>query len=466
MLWRELADRRGELASFVVRPRIPVAECLARADFAPPFEFYAHALTARGMRKRLLARLGPEANDAIDEFLSLALSYEAINPPSLEGFLHWIERGDAEIKRDMERGRDEVRVMTVHGAKGLEADIVILPDTTSLPDPPGKRGDLLYTDKGVIYPVTDSEAPAAVKVAKAEAAIEALKEHRRLLYVALTRAKDFLYVCGFANKNGIKPGSWYELAQRAAQSLGKSIVRGDDLARDRRRRDGDRAAFVKPRSSAPSPCPDWALAEPKPEHATPRLIRPSDAAGLEEPGVFSPAGPKAAKRFRRGQLVHTLLARLPDFAPESRRAVALTYLAARDVPPEEAASLTDETLAVISDPRFAAAFATHRTRGSGDCRRSAGTRAWRARERAYRPAGGVGRRSAGDRFQDKPASARAGGRRAYALSRPNGALSRRSRQGVSGASNRLCAHLDRGTRSDGAPRCASRRGNGAYTRTP
>ncbi len=115
-----------------------------------------------------------------------------LNTPSLEGFLHWIERGDIEIKRDMERGRDEVRVMTVHGAKGLEADIVILPDTTSLPDSPGKRGGLLYMDDGVVFPLADGEAPAAVKAAKAAAEIEARKEHRRLLYVALTRASDRL----------------------------------------------------------------------------------------------------------------------------------------------------------------------------------------------------------------------------------------------------------------------------------
>ena len=69
----------------------------------------------------------------------MALNYERGQTPSLEGFLDWLERGGTEIKRDMERGRDEVRVMTVHGAKGLEADIVILPDTTTLPDPLSAR---------------------------------------------------------------------------------------------------------------------------------------------------------------------------------------------------------------------------------------------------------------------------------------------------------------------------------------
>jgi ATP-dependent helicase/nuclease subunit A len=162
-----------------------------------------------------------------------------------------------------------------------------------------------------------------VKVAKAEAAMEALKEHRRLLYVALTRAKDFLYVCGFENKNGVKPGSWYELAQRAAQSLGKTIVQGDATLRVV----GDaemEAALAGANPDAPRiALPDWALIEPKPEHVTPRLIRPSDAAGLEEPGVFSPAGPKAAARFRRGQLVHTLSGAVAGYCSRSIGAMRL-----------------------------------------------------------------------------------------------------------------------------------------------
>src|SRR5690606_14101184 len=103
-----------------------------RADFEPPYEFFAHVLAEMG-RERLLARLGPDAADPIDELLSLALEFERRHAPSLEAFVHWVERGAAEIKRDMDQGRDEVRVMTVHGAKGLEADIVFMPDTCAAP---------------------------------------------------------------------------------------------------------------------------------------------------------------------------------------------------------------------------------------------------------------------------------------------------------------------------------------------
>src|ERR1700759_4341407 len=110
-----------------------------------------------------------ESADAIEEFVSLTLAYERSHSPSLEGFLDWVERGGVEIKRDMEHGRDEVRVMTVHGAKGLEADIVILPDTTSLPEPPSRKGQLLYHEDGVFFPVAEADAPEIVRQAKARA---------------------------------------------------------------------------------------------------------------------------------------------------------------------------------------------------------------------------------------------------------------------------------------------------------
>jgi ATP-dependent helicase/nuclease subunit A len=351
-LWAALEMRRDETA-FVFAHAF-LSECRSRADFVPPYEFFARALSADGLRRRLLSRLGPEANDAIDEFLSLALAHEATNPPSLEGFLHWLERGDAEIKRDMERGRDEVRVMTVHGAKGLEADIVILPDTTTIPEGTGQHGNLLYTDKGPVFPVSDPIAPPLVLQAKQAAKADALREHRRLLYVALTRARDRLCICGFANKNGIKDGSWYRLAESAAKELGIETQRGDETIHVFGDADVESIVPSAPESAKPS-VPAWMTARPAIERTRPRLIRPSDGTGLEEPTVISPAGRNAA-RFRRGILIHDLLARLPDVEPAKRRDIALSFLKARDIDAEHAAALADETLAVLNDPQFAAAF--------------------------------------------------------------------------------------------------------------
>ena len=331
-----------------------LAAMRSRADFAPPYEFYAEALTARGMRLKLLGRLGPDAGDAIDEFLSLSFAYEAGNTPSLEGFLHWVEQGGAQIKRDMERARDEVRVMTVHGAKGLEADIVILPDTTGVPNLSGDHGKLLYTENGVLYPVADAAAPAAVLAAKDEAKRRMMEERRRLLYVALTRARDRLIVCGFESKKGVQEGSWYQLAQRAAEAIGKPVERGGEIIHVI----GDPAdilAGAEAKSPAPAIARKAWLDRPAPRDApSPRLVRPFDAAGMDEPATFSPFADN--RRFRRGLLVHALLAHLPDAAQAERADIARQFLRMQSVEGEDAESLVRETLAVLDDPTFAAAF--------------------------------------------------------------------------------------------------------------
>jgi len=348
-LWTQLAARREDFRE----AHAFLSAMLERADYAPPFEFYSHALTALKGKEKLLARLGQESADAIEEFLSLTLTHEQSHSPSLETFLDWVERGGVEIKRDMERGRDEVRVMTVHGAKGLEADIVILPDTTSLPEPPSRKGHLLYQDGDVLFPLANDQAPEIVKAAKARAEAETLKEHRRLLYVALTRARDRLYVCGFENKKGVKPGSWYQLAQAAAQALGTKVTRGEGEITTFGSLEEEKGETGKV-ADQEGALPGWITAPAPPEPTAPRLIRPSDASGVPPP-TFSPRD-KGAARFRRGLVVHALLARLPEIAPGKRHAIALKYVEASGLKNSE--QLVAETLAVLEHPAFAAAFET------------------------------------------------------------------------------------------------------------
>ncbi len=230
-LWKSVIDHAGD------NPRYKAAadtlkRWRSRADFVPPFEFFASILDREGGRTKILSRLGPEAADPIDEFLNLALSYDDASPPSLTGFLTYLREADREVKRDMEHGRNEVRVMTVHGAKGLEAPIVFLPDTCSTATGGPINTYLQFDDIGVlgidakpfVWSVKGTSGHSTITAAKQERNLRETEERNRLLYVAMTRARDRLYIAGFEGKNGKSTGCWYELIDNA---LGDMLQEAD-----------------------------------------------------------------------------------------------------------------------------------------------------------------------------------------------------------------------------------------------
>src|SRR6266702_2871976 len=175
-------------------------QCERRFVSETPFAFYAWLLGGDGGRARILGRLGHEANDALDEFLELALNYESKAPASLQGFMAWLRAADTEVKRDMEISRDEVRVMTVHGAKGLEAPVIIMADTTTSPSDT-QRLRLIQLPQGnggkvVVWAGRKADDPPAVAAARNAMLEETEHEYRRLLYDAMTRAADRLIIAG------------------------------------------------------------------------------------------------------------------------------------------------------------------------------------------------------------------------------------------------------------------------------
>jgi len=353
-----------------------------RADFVPPYEFLSGLLDRDGMRSRLLDRLGSEAADPLDELLEAAVTFDESEPPSLQAFISRLAESGREIKRDMEHGRDEVRVMTVHGAKGLEAPVVFLPDACWSVAGGGNRRLLDYADmarsKGLPAPFLwrvkgTSGTPAARKAA---AGIETAEreERNRLLYVALTRARDRLYVTGVDGKRKRDSACWYDLVVHALDGVLSPAVDGV-------RRYGSEQAVPPVQKPAtgesrdpPVPLPSWAT---RPAPRVPQTVVPlvpsrlapleTDASGdpvdaepgrQRDPPSLPPGQLAGATRFLRGTLTHALLQHLPDVASDRRHAAAEAFAASRGAGLSLAtrASIVRETLAVLDHPDFAPLF--------------------------------------------------------------------------------------------------------------
>jgi ATP-dependent helicase/nuclease subunit A len=378
----ELAfDRKGSLRAALARKATEdlayaaaaalLERCAAQARNSSPFGFHAWLLGAAGGRAKFLRRLGPEATDALDEFLELALDYERREAPSLQGFMAWLRAAETEIKRDMEITRDEVRVMTVHGAKGLEAPLVILADTTSTPQGPRPPRLLALpaqraapgTPDRLVWAGAKASDVQAVADARQRARTEAEDEYRRLLYVAMTRAADRLIVAGCEGVRKRPDGCWYDLIFEGLHDRDgfETIGEGDaQIWRYRKVADTAAAAPSEPPTEAVATptWPAWLRRNAPAEPERPVAITPSEGDETTPGERVAGGGEARAVAIARGLLIHRLMQSLPDIAPERRAEAARRYVAragaAFAVADQEAFVAT--TLRLLDEPRFAALF--------------------------------------------------------------------------------------------------------------
>jgi ATP-dependent helicase/nuclease subunit A len=328
-------------------------DLLDNADYLRPFELLSRILIRHGGRQQLVARLGPEAEEGIDALLDQAIAYESVEAPSLTGFLEWLDRDEVAVKRRMDEGQDQVRVMTVHGAKGLEAPIVILPDTAPRAESANPPLILPLGDGRAVWRARSEEAPEAVAAAEAARCALVRAENRRLLYVALTRAKSWLVVAGAGDPRAAGEG-WHALVTEAMTRLAatrETLPAGDVLLYARNWTDGTARRAAPP--VPPAPLPGWTRAPARAPLDAPRPVSPSGLGGAHVlPGDAAGALPEAEAKAR-GTAVHRLLEHLHG-RPVAERA----DLAARLLPgaPDVAERLA-EASAVLDAPDLAAIFA-------------------------------------------------------------------------------------------------------------
>ena len=337
-----------------------------------PFEFFTSVLQSpcpnddkSGLRA-FIKRLGHDAGDTIDEMLSMACDFEHQNIASLQNFVTFMNSSQSELKRENNAEHNEVRIMTIHGSKGLQAPIVILPDTTTRPSDSGNK-----PDKRLLWP-NQSDMPVPLWSPRKDtdnaaytAAMNILderleEEYRRLLYVAMTRAEDRLYVAGALNKrqsaDKLNENCWYNLVKTGLKSMPdiETLDNGYLRLYNPQTQDAKTKDSKEKQQSKQTPLPDWAFETPKEETADNKIYRPSQIADT----ALSPLETANENRFARGNLIHKLLQFLPEIEPEQRENAAQKFISLHGsrFTPNEQSEILEKTLKVLTDANFADIF--------------------------------------------------------------------------------------------------------------
>ncbi len=360
-----------------------LAQIIKLSTTHAPYEFFARSLAIMDEKKSLLQkiydRLGVEAVEIIEVFLARALAYQRSNPPSLQKFIADISSSDETIKREQdnnEQGAGEVRVMSVHGAKGLEAPVVILPDTIRKPS--DKMPVLLQDGDFMVKSASKKQRPTVLSDIYENELLEDEREYLRLLYVALTRAESRLLICGktIYNNGKIAENSWYERILLAMKSLKASEFKTDfDYEHtDKKKKTSTKytglrygsAPILENKTSQKQSddnqtqiLPDWVYETTGKTKEKAKYLSPSQL-GKSDESLFinSPLRENTDDlRFMRGNLIHKLLEILPDIPVEQREAKTLEYLASNGIKNDMASKWFEEINLILQDEKFKHIFA-------------------------------------------------------------------------------------------------------------
>lgn len=392
-LWDALADKAAQKPGVCRRAHEYLEGLAKNLNAERPYEFYSavlmnpSAIPGKSGLNALYSRLGFEAEDPLVEFMNALERFEKIHVPSLQGFIAWLDAGEAEVKREINMNAESPRVhiMTVHGAKGLEAPIVILPDTTGIPSDNSKtRPKFLWPDDGRSVPLWVPRADlenAVFAREREQAELERDREFRRLLYVAMTRAADRLYVYGAQNAEKTSEKSWYSLIRSGLEEgLADDITRISPAFNKAANKNApppspaeDVIRFTVPQTAKPEPdglkpagktkvtgIPAWARTAPGADQTPVGKFTPSEYQSTNDNySAPSPLEGEGEMYFRNlGTAIHQLFEFLPVL-PESERAEAMEKHLSKPAwgfTEADKKATAKQVTAILNDPEFGALF--------------------------------------------------------------------------------------------------------------
>lgn len=335
-LWLSLVEQAKTHLTFL--PAYDwLKKCMNQADVIPVYEFYNHVLTQGEGRLRFVSRLGQEVEEVLEEFLTQCIKYDQGNASSLQGFIHFMSNQSQEIKRDSsDTNSNQIRMMTIHGAKGLQAPIVILPDAAE--GGRDKRELFLWGDNVMMLRPKQEDDTLETSQLKKESARQVEEEKRRLFYVALTRAQDRLYVGGWKTEKEIPEDCWYQLMQKAIAKRSEN--------------NSDYHGYLQGDYKQPIVCKE----APVKKHALPIWVRERPANVHQSNNQAEVKRSFSSQAIDRGIFIHQLFEYLPDFPAEQRYDVACQLIHKKKLPLMQWESDIQAVLSIMKDPNLTEIF--------------------------------------------------------------------------------------------------------------